>query len=676
MPKLAPRAVRLIPILLVLLVAFGLRAYQLTELPPGLTHDEANHGREAISILQGELALFFPLNYGSEPLYSYTVAGTMQLVGRQMLSLRLVNVYFSLLAVAATFAWASRAFDRKVALLAAGMMGVSFWSVASGREALRAGMMPFFMAGAVIFFWQLLRKDGGRRTEDGKSGFRLPPLVVLCFALCLTATFYNYLASRVTWLLFPAFLVYLAVVQRARFKQMVWPTVGGLVLAGLLVVPMFVYLENNPDAQTRLSMLDGTIQNTLEGHIGPVLENAGEALLAFVLPGRGDQFLAYNIPGRAVFDPLTALFFIIGTSVCLWNWRKPAYAFVLLWFIIGIAPSLVTGPTANTTRNVGAMPAVFILPAIGAWAVGRWPLAAGRWSLRTTHYALLTIYCLLVGSLTANAYFIKWGQSPDVRAAYQQTLVAGLARLDEQSSVETAVVSSVYPGIAHNPSISLVLADPERTQRWVDGRYGMVWPAGAQTRVLAMAATPLHPVFAGLGQEVERVDLRPDDLNPSFTIYTVAPPVPSANFEPLVFGAGEAALTLLEAEWLAVYRPGEVAELMMVWRVDDPAGVGPVVPPLATTDVVLFTHVLDEMGNILFQRDTLDAPSWDWQAGDVVVQIHQIFIPEGTPAGLYETAVGVYDRLSWIRLPLLKASNPTDDSRAFVVPLEIERLGE
>ena len=50
-----------------------------------MTHDEANHGREAIGILAGELRLFFPLNYGSEPLYSYTVALSMALFGRGLI---------------------------------------------------------------------------------------------------------------------------------------------------------------------------------------------------------------------------------------------------------------------------------------------------------------------------------------------------------------------------------------------------------------------------------------------------------------------------------------------------------------------------------------------------------------------------------------------------------------
>ena len=60
-----------------------------------------------------------------------------------------------------------------------------------------------------------------------------------------------------------------------------------------------------------------------------------------------------------------AIFFVVGLAVCLARWRRPAYAFLLLWFIAGILPSLVTGPTANTTRNLAALPAVFLIPAIG-----------------------------------------------------------------------------------------------------------------------------------------------------------------------------------------------------------------------------------------------------------------------------------------------------------------------
>ncbi len=133
----------------------------------------------------------------------------------------------------------------------------------------------------------------------------------------------------------------------------------GLLLAGALTAPMFLYLRAHPEMQTRLDMLDGPLQAIAAGNLGPALLNVRDALLAFVWPGFGDGFLAYNIPGRPVLDVVSAVFFVIGLFVCLWRWRRPVYAFLLLWLLIGIVPSLVTGPTANTTRNLAALPAVF-----------------------------------------------------------------------------------------------------------------------------------------------------------------------------------------------------------------------------------------------------------------------------------------------------------------------------
>ena len=104
---------RRLPILLVLLLAAALRLLLLDTVPPGLTHDEANHGREALGVLAGIRPYYFPYNYGSEPLYSYTVAGILGLVGGHVFGLRLLNALLGVLTVAATYAWGRRALERR-----------------------------------------------------------------------------------------------------------------------------------------------------------------------------------------------------------------------------------------------------------------------------------------------------------------------------------------------------------------------------------------------------------------------------------------------------------------------------------------------------------------------------------------------------------------------------------
>ncbi|MCP4422996.1 MAG: phospholipid carrier-dependent glycosyltransferase [Chloroflexi bacterium] len=658
--------------LLILLVALAFRVYQLTAVPPGLTHDEANHGREAMGILDGDFRFYFPANYGSEPVYSYTAAGSMWVFGENLLALRLVNVLFGLGAMGAAYAWTAVAFDRRTALIAAGVTAVSFWPVASSREALRAGMLPFFMTLAVWFFWQETKLPpvsgiGIPDTRPKRHHF-------IWFGLAIAITLHIYLAARVAWLIFPIFVVYLALVDRDAFRRSWRPTLAGLVLAGLLVVPMFVYLKNNPAAQTRLTMLDGPLQALRDGNLTPVLQNAGEALLAFVWPGYGDQFLAYNIPGRPVFEPVTAVFFIVGLLISIWRWKQPNYAFLLLWFGVGVAPSLLTGATANTTRNLAALPAAMALPAVGFTTVmerlkiNNWGLPSGKSSIVNLQSSIVIIWLIFAGFTAARDYFVRWGESPEVRGAYQHTLVEALTFMAVNEIEPPIVISSVYPGPAHDPSISLVLSPQTEKMRWIDARFGLLFPGGGDGRVLIPSSTPIHPELAGFVELVTAVSLREDDLDPEFALYELVTPPWSgaalANFNDAVI--------LHTAYWTTPETaPGGTAELITVWRITDPTRIGPTVPPFDATDVVLFTQVLDEASGVLTQRDALDAPSWSWQTGDIIVQIHPIVVPLETAVGRYQTIVGIYDKLSGARLPVLDVNGAIVETFAPAPPLQV-----
>ena len=640
-----------LPIVLILLLALGLRLYGLTEIPPGLTHDEANHGREAIGILRGFVLFFFPLNYGSEPLYSYTVAASMWLFGETLFALRLVNVLFSVATIGLTYLWVHRRFGVATALVTAVLLSISFWPLASAREALRAGMLPFFMGTAVWVFWSLLEQaELSKSSAASQKRWGL----VAAFGICVALTLHIYLAARVAWLIFPLFLLYLAWRQRDTFRRSWLPVLVGLLLAGVLVTPMFVYLAQNPYALTRLGMLDGPLQDLRSGNFGPIWQNGSSALLAFVWPGYGDQFLAYNIPGRPVFDALSALFFVLGVLVCLWRWQRPSYAFVLLWFGVGILPSLITGPTANTTRNLAALVPVFILPAIGFSTAVHWLKSRNQQLAAWLPAAVAVVWLISAGWVAARDYFVIWAQSPEVRGAYQQNLIETLAYLEEVNLDEPVVLSTIYSGPAHDPSINLVLTGDEARKRWVDARLALVAPAGQSSQVMIPASTPPHPLFAPWLQPRQTITTRPGDLDPTFTDYWLDATQLQTWAEQTAVANFNNALTLHHVEWLdSAVSPGETAELLLIWRVNNPERVGPNVPPAFTTDVVIFTQLLDEAGLLFAQRDSLEAPSWDWQVGDLVAQIHPILVPAETAVGDYQAIVGIYDRLSGDRLPVL-----------------------
>jgi hypothetical protein len=672
---------KFLPIILVLLLGFTLRVHRITETPPGLTHDEANHGRDSINVLDGVLLFYFPLNYGSEPLYNYAVAATMADVVEKLFSIRIVNFFAGLLSISSVYLWANWALGRRTALIAAGLIAVSFWPLAVSRQALRAGMLPFLGTLAVIFFWQIVRNaqkqasiEAGRSGDNAVAGEsrrqRLPLLAIAGFALSVALTLHTYLAARALWLVFPIFLGYLAFVHRSVFRRAWLATLGGLFAAGLMVIPMFAYVRAHPEAETRLEMLEGPLRGLLSGDLGPVLSNIGEALLAFVWPGFGDHFLAYNIPGRPVLHALTAVFFLLGIVFSLLKWKRPGHAFLIIWFAVGIIPSLITGPEANTTRNLGALPAAYLLAAVGFVEAGNRLLSYRPAIARPALAVILAIWLALVGSGSFNDYFVRWSESPDVRAAYQHTLIEALDFVETNVEEGPFVLSSVYPGAAHDPSIARVLL-PSASQdlHWIDARQALIFPNGAASRLIVPSSAPLHPAFVELVQELEVASLRPEDLDPSFTVYQLQDDEVGLADRGANFGD---ALTLLEARWLGdPVRPGETAELLTMWRVTDPASVGPIVPPAFETDVILFSHVLDAGGDILAQRDALDAPSWAWQAGDIFIQIHSLSIPVDAEPGLHETVVGVYDRLSGERLWVVGTDGRSEGTTAAVTPLRI-----
>src|SRR5262249_58319578 len=83
------------------LAAGLLRVWDLPSLPPGLHHDEAIEGLNALSILDGRPRFWFPAGGGREPLFMYLAAASVWLLGPTALALRLLAAGASTVAAAA-----------------------------------------------------------------------------------------------------------------------------------------------------------------------------------------------------------------------------------------------------------------------------------------------------------------------------------------------------------------------------------------------------------------------------------------------------------------------------------------------------------------------------------------------------------------------------------------------
>jgi hypothetical protein len=207
------------------------------------------------------------------------------------------------------------------------------------------------------------------------------------------------------------------------------------------------------------------------------------------------------------------------------------------------------------------------------------------------------------------------------------------------------VISSIYPGYYHDPySFDLVSHRRDLQARWFDGRSALLIPDAEEAVAVFPALAPLDPALAPLfdpyAQQLDRVSLRPDDLNPWFELY---------RWRPRAALDGLSLTTPVDVGHIVAfvgYRlstpdlpSGGTVELLTFWRVLDPA---PVSAPHA--ELVLFTHVLDGAGQVVGQQDRLDAPAWNWAAGDLVIQLHRFALQSGLPDGSYPLEIGAYTR--------------------------------
>ncbi|MBN1953668.1 MAG: glycosyltransferase family 39 protein [Anaerolineae bacterium] len=638
-----------------LLAAAALRLVAFDALPPGLYHDEAYHGLDALDILAGRLALYFPANNGREPLFIYCVAAAVGLLGQSPFALRIAAVPVGILTVAATAAMGRALFSRRVGLLAASVLAVTLWHVHLSRVGFRAVLLPL----AIALFVTAAARAGrsGRRAHWFLAG--------ALYGL----SFYTYTAARFTPLALLACGAYLWL-GRARFRFSLRNGQWAVVAALLVLAPLVAYTALHPDVVLgRLGQVwlfspaiyGGDLWGTLGRH---ALRTAG---MFFV---RGDRIWRHNVPWRPVFDPVLGAVFLLGLAAALRRARRePAAGWVLIWTALMVLPTLLSEDAPHFLRSVGVLPVVAFLPALGLdWLASR--LAAAGRSFAWSPVALVLLIAL--GS-TAADYFSDYARDPMAGYWFERGAVALAGRVN-------AFLGTGWDGermLSGEPQVQAVYVDPVLWQQWPQLRFLIAAPeavtvglagetAGGAVAVLAWPygewrqAWALFPAPARVAVEVGPLSQGDRDPAPHVTYlaFSAAPvgvPGPAqARFE--------RGVELLDVD---VSPAGEERwQVRLCWRAT---------APLAE-DYTVFLHYLRD-GELLAQADGPPAagyyPTTAWRPGDVICDDHFV---TGIGAPLPERDVlrlGLWQPESGVSLQLLDAAgNPLPDGLA--LPLDGE----
>lgn len=621
-------------LLLILLLTAALRYVGLVDVPPGIEHDEVAEVLIADRILDGHHALFFEEAYGQEPLFLYLVAGSLTLLGRNVLALRFVSASIGVLTVAAGIRLTRRLFGPRPAVIAAVGLGWMLWPVFWSRVGLRGMLLPLTLSLGLDALWAAY--------AGSESGYRR----TLGAGLWLGLTAYTYSASRGIPLLLGGWIGALLLVDRRRLLRR-WRRLVLVCLTGILIaLPLIITVSRNHSIQTRVYEVNAPLNALRQGDFRPVLANVPRVLGMFAV--RGDDTVRNNMPDRPVFpEPIWAGLFYLGLVVALVRLRDARYALVLVWLGAMMIPSLVTIEAPNFVRTLGAMPAVMILPAVGAdWlfdrlgARGSGFVAAGRVVIGAAAFVNL--------GWTGWDYFVRWPAVPETQFVWQTDLRNLADWLDAKPELRDVTVGGLSATSMDEPSLQLMLVRQDLRSRWCDpgsplGVGGGVLVPGDGGWLAVPSVTPLDPNLAdmiaarwGTG---ERLTAQ------SFTAYPLEMRGDSPEGLGLEFTGG---VWLLEVQRSALeqFAAGAPVTLTSGWR------AGKETPSALKT----FVHLADVDGVIRAQHDGLDCPSRFWRAGDLILQRHVLRLPDDLPPGRYTVRIGLYDQETLDPYPLLEGS--------------------
>ena len=679
----------LVPVALLLITALAafFRFWHLDRIPPGFHYDEAYEALEAWRVLtqRGYHPIFFPGNFGVEPMFIYLTGLAFRLFGETPTVMRGVAALIGTLTVPALYAL-GRELTRSDKLMSAAMplfaafaLAVMRWHVFFSRVGIEPILVPFLLTLMLWAFWRAVRTNG------------LAAWIAFGFTAGLGP--YTYPAGR----LLPVIALALGVGTLAwrigetrrqgdkEIRKQGDKAIGNLAPMGapsflrssapLLLSGIVALIVVAPLALNWLQHPDQLLLRSSQLAVGPAGAAGGTPLrnllaTATMFNLHGDPDPRNNQPGLPVLDVLMSIPFLIGLGVTLWRWRRPAFGVILLSGAIMLIPTVLSEYAPHFRRALGAAPIVALLCGLGlAILLGQRradpatrpdevpfrlrsdeiapeQIAIGMDRLRWLGRVII-VAVIMLGAMvyTATAYFGRWGNSEAIYYAYDQ----GLWEIG-QYVLGLPADEAVY--VTPRPATDMTLAFAWREGRPVrhfDGRHAFVAAAPGRADVLhrdrargfsrrASAAKPLSrcnrdPHISRSG----RSGLRPS-LSCGSRCCCGPSAEPSSSRELARFRPGRV------STWIALmasYHPGDIVYLQLWWRATGKPD----------KDWTVFTHLLGPArpdGNRVWAGGDArpgqgSVSTTTWAPGDLILDEYQLQLPPDAPPGDYEIEIGLYD---------------------------------
>lgn len=363
----------------VVILAFFLRFYRITEVPPSLNWDEVAIGYNAYSILKtgrDEWGQKFPLHFRSYgeyklPAQIYASIPGIAIFGLNELGVRITPVIYGTLAVLVLYFLAKELTKNKwIGLLSSFLLAISPWHIQLTRASFESSFSVLWVLLGIWFFIK------GFKNSKWWIAATIP------FAISV----YTYNSARIiTPLLLLALLIIYrkdiwrekknAIISAIVFVLLLLPLAPFVLKGGLSARYRLVSITDDKglipriEERRNLSTLPEPIKRLIHNRYTYVSYYFARNYLAHFSPSflfiKGAGHVQHNVQGIGEMYAIQAPFVLIG----LWLFLKKKYPFrglVLSWLLLTFVPvALTMDSIPNALRTIIAAPIYQIFTAVG-----------------------------------------------------------------------------------------------------------------------------------------------------------------------------------------------------------------------------------------------------------------------------------------------------------------------
>lgn len=459
---------------LIIVLAFFLRFYKVTEIPPSLNWDEVSIGYNAYSILKtgrDEWNQLLPLHfkaYGEYklPVQIYASVPGIAIFGLNELGVRITPVLYGTLTVLVAFFLGSLIFKSPwVGLIASFLLAISPWHIHLTRASFEASFATFWIALSILFLI--------KGFEKSKYFY----ISAVTFAIAIYT--YNSARAFVPIFLSVIFLSYFKEIRKNLSKAFI-----AFAIFVILLLPLLPFVLNG-EANARYKLVSITDD---PGLIPRINENRGNSDLPNPLPRlihnkvtyisfyfvrnyishfspiylfiSGAPHKQHHVQGIGQLYLFEAPFLIIGLFLLFKQRHK--YRFLLLsWILIAFIPVSITNDSIpHALRTVIVLPSYQLITAFGLFSVLQ-KLRQSQTLLTFVSIVLMFVVLSSVGYYLYRYYFIyPQDYSKDWQYGYQQALDF----VNKEAGKYNQIVFTRHYGEPHMFTLFFLNYDPYKFQ--------------------------------------------------------------------------------------------------------------------------------------------------------------------------------------------------------------------